>query len=296
MNSIDYKVTLNNGKKMPLFGLGVYQSPRNETVSAVKQAISQGYRLIDTAAIYENEREVGQAIKESGVKREELFITTKLWLTDFGFDEAFKAYDASLKKLGLDYVDLYLLHWPMPMHWEVTLDAWNALIALYNQGRIGSIGVSNFEPEMIERLIEAGSVVPAVNQIELHPYFQHKDLRDYHDRNSIITQAWSPLGAVDVYGINAKGRNIFFDEVINDIAKHYNKTPAQIILRWHVQHNIAVIPKSVHQSRIIENSEITDFSLNDDAMNAIDALNQGLRGGQIPYENDRGYGVEISKP
>ena len=296
MNSIDYKVTLNNGKKMPLFGLGVYQSPRNETVSAVKQAISQGYRLIDTAAIYENEREVGQAIKESGVKREELFITTKLWLTDFGFDEAFKAYDASLKKLGLDYVDLYLLHWPMPMHWEVTLDAWNALIALYNQGRIGSIGVSNFEPEMIERLIEAGSVVPAVNQIELHPYFQHKDLRDYHDRNSIITQAWSPLGAVDVYGINAKGRNIFFDEVINDIAKHYNKTVAQVILRWHVQHNIAVIPKSVHQSRIIENSEITDFSLNDDAMNAIDALNQGLRGGQIPYENDRGYGVEISKP
>lgn len=296
MNSIDYKVTLNNGKKMPLFGLGVYQSPRNETVSAVKQAISQGYRLIDTAAIYENEREVGQAIKESGVKREELFITTKLWLTDFGFDEAFKAYDASLKKLGLDYVDLYLLHWPMPMHWEVTLDAWNALIALYNQGRIGSIGVSNFEPEMIERLIEAGSVVPAVNQIELHPYFQHKDLRDYHDRNSIITQAWSPLGAVDVYGINAKGRNIFFDEVINDIAKHYNKTPAQIILRWHVQHNIAVIPKSVHESRIIENSEITDFSLNDDAMNAIDALNQGLRGGQIPYENDRGYGVQISKP
>lgn len=296
MNSIDYKVTLNNGKKMPLFGLGVYQSPRNETVSAVKQAISQGYRLIDTAAIYENEREVGQAIKESGVKREELFITTKLWLTDFGFDEAFKAYDASLKKLGLDYVDLYLLHWPMPMHWEVTLDAWNALIALYNQGRIGSIGVSNFEPEMIERLIEAGSVVPAVNQVELHPYFQHKDLRDYHDRNSIITQAWSPLGAVDVYGINAKGRNIFFDEVINDIAKHYNKTPAQIILRWHVQHNISVIPKSVHESRIIENSEITDFSLNDDAMNAIDALNQGLRGGQIPYENDRGYGVEISKP
>ena len=296
MNSIDYKVTLNNGKKMPLFGLGVYQSPRNETVSAVKQAISQGYRLIDTAAIYENEREVGQAIKESGVKREELFITTKLWLTDFGFDEAFKAYDASLKKLGLDYVDLYLLHWPMPMHWEVTLDAWNALIALYNQGRIGSIGVSNFEPEMIERLIEAGSVVPAVNQVELHPYFQHKDLRDYHDRNSIITQAWSPLGAVDVYGINAKGRNIFFDEVINDIAKHYNKTVAQVILRWHVQHNIAVIPKSVHQSRIIENSEITDFSLNDDAMNAIDALNQGLRGGQIPYENDRGYGVEISKP
>ena len=296
MNTIDHKLTLNNGKLMPMFGLGVFQSPRNETVAAVKTAIKQGYRLIDTAAIYENEREVGQAIKESGIKREELFVTTKLWLTDFGFDEAFDAYGTSLKKLGLDYVDLYLLHWPMPMHWEATLDAWNALIGLYNQGRIGSIGVSNFEPEMIERLIDAGSVVPAVNQVELHPYFQHKDLRDYHAKHGIVTQAWSPLGAVDVYGTRSTGRNIFDNEMVKDIAAAHNKTVAQVILRWHVQHNIAIIPKSVHESRIIENSQITDFFLTHPEMYAIDKLNMGLRGGQIPYENQNGYGVQISKP
>ena len=294
MNKIDYRVTLNNGELMPIFGLGVFQSAPEDTVTAVKSAIKHGYRLIDTAAIYENEREVGQAIKESGINREDLFVTTKLWLTDFGFDEAFDAYNKSLKKLGLDYVDLYLIHWPMPMRWQDTLDAWKALVTLYNEGKVASIGVSNFEPEMIERLIDASSVIPAVNQIELHPYFQQKDLRDFHLQHNIVTQAWSPLGAVDIYrGKNA--RNIFENEVIKGIAKIHQKTVAQIILRWHVQHNIAIIPKSVHESRIIENSQITDFLLSSVEMNAIDRLNMGLRGGLIPYENDKGYGVQISE-
>ena len=294
MSVIDQKVMLNNGKEMPVFGLGVFRSAKEDTAQAVKHAIDQGYRLIDTAAIYENEIEVGLGIAQSNVDRNELFITTKLWLTDFGFHEAFKAHQKSLRKLGLEKVDLYLIHWPMPMHWDKTLAAWKALVEIYNDGLVGSIGVSNFEPEYIERLIDAHSVVPSVNQIELHPYFQQKDLRDYHNHHDIVTQAWSPIGGVDSYGMQGRNRDILNDETIIEIAGVHNKTPAQVILRWHLQHEIAIIPKSVNLNRIIENSQIFDFELDEIDMVEIDGLNMGLRGGLIPYENEKGYGLKIS--
>jgi diketogulonate reductase-like aldo/keto reductase len=277
-------LTLNNGVAMPAFGLGVYQSTPEQTVGAVESAIANGYRMIDTAAAYFNEREVGEGIRHSGIDRAELFVQTKLWISDYGAERALRAFDVSLRKLGLDYVDLYLLHWPMPTEWERTVASYQAAERLLAEGRVRAIGVCNFGPRHLDDLIARTEVVPAVNQVELHPYFTQRALREAHARLGVVTQAWSPLGGVTVYAAQdpetAKGP--LTHPVVVGLADKYGKTPAQIVLRWHLAHGISVIPKSVRPVRIAENFDVFDFVLTDDEVAAIDALDTGARGGPDP--------------
>lgn len=276
-------ITLHNGVTMPLLGLGVFQTPADQTAAAVECALANGYRLIDTAAAYFNERQVGEGIRRSGVRREEIFVTTKLWISDYGYEPALRAFDVSLRKLGLDYVDLYLLHWPVPSDFAATVASWRAAARLLAEGRVRAIGVSNFSPGHLEDLIARTGVVPAVNQVELHPFFAQPELREAHRRIGVVTQAWSPLGGVLRYWPGASGKgDVLTHPVILALARKYGKTPAQVVLRWHVEHGIAAIPKSVRPDRIAENIAIFDFALTAEEVAAIDALDTGARGGPDP--------------
>ncbi|MBO8198573.1 aldo/keto reductase [Streptomyces smyrnaeus] len=264
-------VTLNNGVVMPQLGFGVFQVPDEETAPAVAVALAAGYRSIDTAAVYGNERGVGQALSASGLPREDLFITTKLWNDDQGKDKALAAFDASLDKLGLDYVDLYLIHWPTPAR-DLYVETYKVLEEILASGRTRAIGVSNFRVPDLRRLQDSTGVTPAVNQIELHPALQQNELRAFHAEHGIATEAWSPL---------AQGA-VLKDEPIVKIAGSHGVSPAQVVLRWHLQSGNIVIPKSVTSERIRQNLDVFGFELSDADMSAIAGLDRGLRTGPDP--------------
>nr|WP_202559955.1 aldo/keto reductase [Streptomyces sp. SID5914] len=259
---------------MPQLGFGVWQVPDDEAQSAVALALEAGYRSIDTAAIYGNEEGTGRAIAASGLAREDLFVTTKLWNSDQGYDSTLRAFDASMAKLGLEYLDLYLIHWPMPAR-EKYVDTYKALEKLLADGRVRAIGVSNFLPEHLERLTAETSVIPAVNQIELHPHLQQHAAREVHAEQGIATEAWSPLGS---------GKGILDIPAIVAIAQKHGRTPAQVVLRWHLQLGNVVIPKSVTPSRIKENIDVFGFSLDTEDLAAISALNEDRRLGSDPAD------------
>ncbi|MEV6593746.1 aldo/keto reductase [Streptomyces acidicola] len=269
-------ITLNNGVEMPQLGYGVWQVPDDEAERAVGTALEAGYRSIDTAAIYGNEEGTGKAIAASGIPREELFVTTKLWNSEQGYDSTLRAFDVSLEKLGLEFVDLYLIHWPLPAK-GTFVETYKAFEKLHADGRVRAIGVSNFLPEHLEQLLDATSVVPAINQIELHPHLQQQAAREYHAERGIATEAWSPLG---------QGKGLLEVPAIVAIAQKHDRTPAQIVLRWHLQIGNVVIPKSVTPSRIKENIEVFDFSLDAEDMAAIGALNEDRRIGPDPATFD----------
>ena len=285
-------ITLNNGVDLPALGLGVFQSPPAETVTTVESAIAGGYRLIDTAAAYFNEREVGEGIRRSGIPRDEIFIETKVWISDYGYDATLHAFDKSARKLGVDRLDLLLLHHPLSSAFERTLGAYRALEALLADGRVRAIGVSNFMPQHLDRLLSETSVVPAVNQIEVHPYFQQTALQRVHAEHGIATQAWSPIGGITSYAGGEK--RTFDDPTLLEIARRYGKSAAQMMLRWHLQQGRSAIPKSVTPARIAENFDVFDFELTREQVAAIDALDTGVRGGPEPdsitLEN---YGIPI---
>jgi diketogulonate reductase-like aldo/keto reductase len=271
-------IILNNGVEMPQLGFGVWQVPDDEAETAVATALEAGYRSIDTAAIYGNEEGVGQAVAASGIPRQDLFITTKLWNSDQGYDATLRAFDVSLEKLGLEYVDLYLIHWPLPSRGKF-VDTYRAFEKIYGDGRAKAIGVSNFLPEHLRTLIAETSVIPAVNQIELHPRLQQHAAREYHAEQGVATEGWSPLG---------QGRGLLEVPAIVAIAQKHNRTPAQVVLRWHLQLGNIVIPKSVTPARIRENIEVFDFSLDAEDMGAISALNEDRRLGPDPATFDMG--------
>jgi diketogulonate reductase-like aldo/keto reductase len=269
-----------NGVKMPALGLGTLDRTSPERIAgAVEAAIATGYRLIDTAASYAVERQVGQGIACSGINRSELFVTTKLWISDYGHERALRACDVSLRKLGLDYVDLYLLHWPVPSDFEATVASLQAAEKLLADGRVRAIGVSNFNPKHLQNLIERTEVPPAVNQVELHPFFIQREVRNADARYGI--QSWSPIGGVYVKNPTAVTGPLDHP-VIVETAVRYGKTPAQIVLRWQIQHGLSAIPKSVRPERIAENFNIFDFELTAGDIAAIDALDTGLRAGPDP--------------
>lgn len=269
-----------NGRTMPKIGLGTYRvKDSDECRESVKHAIEQGYRSIDTAMIYGNEETVGQGIKEglksTGLSREDLFITSKLWLTDFGRQNVEEAYRQSVEKLGLDYLDLYLMHWPGTNE-AVMIDTWRGMEDLYKQNQVKNIGVSNFTPEHFEALLAQVSIKPVINQVEFHPYLTQNELRKYLEAQNIIMESWSPL-------MNSQ---ILHDEVINEVANEVGKTPAQVVIRWNIQHDVVVIPKSVTPHRIEENLDVWNFELSDNQMERIDQLNQDKRIGPNPLEFD----------
>ncbi len=270
-------ISLNDGHAIPQLGFGVWQVPDDEVGAAVRTAIEAGYRSIDTAQGYDNEAGVGRAIRESGVAREELFVTSKLRTKDQPYDEAIRSFEASLDRLGLDYLDLFLIHWPVPAH-ETYPEAWKAFVELRRQGRVRSIGVSNFLPEHIERIVEETGEAPAVNQIELHPQYQQQDVRDFHDRHDIRIECYSPLGSGEVVD----------NETIGEIARKLGRSPAQVILRWHLQQGLIVIPKSTHAERIRENIDVFDFELGEDDMARIAGLDRadGKVGNDPATNND----------
>ncbi|MBI0577885.1 aldo/keto reductase [Neobacillus cucumis] len=267
-------VTLNNGVKMPQLGFGVWQVEDNQATTAVAKALEVGYTSIDTAMIYKNEEGVGKAIKETSVPRENLFITTKVWNSDQGYENALKAFDESLARLGLEYVDLYLIHWPTPK-FDQYVDTYKALEKLYHDGRVKAIGVCNFEIEHLERLLNECEVKPVLNQVECHPYLSQKELKDFCAKHDIFVEAWSPL---------EQGGEVLKDEVIIKIAEAHGKSPAQVVLRWHLQNNTIVIPKSVTPSRIEENFNVFDFELTADEMQQIHQLNRNRRRGSHPND------------
>ncbi|MFI6697366.1 aldo/keto reductase [Streptomyces sp. NPDC050509] len=270
MTSVPH-VVLNNGVKIPQLGFGVFQVDDAQTTDAVLAALETGYRSVDTAAVYGNEPGVGRALASSGVPRDELFVTTKLWNDDQGYDAALTAFDTSLAKLGLDRVDLYLIHWPTPER-DRYVDTWRALEKLLVDGRTRAIGVSNFQPAHLQRLLDETGIVPAVNQIELHPGLQQAVLRDFHAQHDIATEAWSPL---------AQGA-LLKDATITEIARRLGRTPAQVVLRWHLQIGNIVIPKSATPARIRENFDVLGFELSADDLDALTALDRGMRTGPDP--------------
>jgi len=286
-------LTLNNGVQIPALGFGVYQTPPDDTLAAVGTALGTGYRHVDTAAAYGNEREVGQAIRRSGLDRAELFVETKVWISDYGYDQTLHAFDKSAGKLGLDQIDLLILHQALPGEFDLTIDAYKALEKLLVDGKVRAIGVSNFMPDHLARLIEATSVVPAVNQIEVHPYFRQSELLAVNAEHGILSQAWSPIGGITFYRDGAHGSTLQ-DPTIGTIAAAHGKTPAQVMLRWHLQQGRQVIPKSVTPSRIAENFDVFDFDLTADELAAIDALDTGVRGGPAPGQITReNFGIDI---
>jgi 2,5-diketo-D-gluconate reductase A len=264
---------LNDGRSIPQLGLGVWQIPDAETAEVVRAALGLGYRSIDTAAVYQNERGVGEGVRAAGLPREQLFITTKLWNSRQGYDETLAAFDKSLARLGLDYVDLYLIHWPLPSI-DKYVATWRAFIRLREEGRAKSIGVSNFQPAHVQRLIDETGVAPALNQVELHPLFQQRAVREYDRTHGVATESWSPLG---------QGR-LADNEVLRAIAAAHGKTLAQVVLRWHLQSDLVVIPKSVSPARLRENIDVFDFSLTPEEMRRIAALDSGGRIGPDPDE------------
>ncbi|GAA1680162.1 aldo/keto reductase [Kribbella yunnanensis] len=265
-------VKLNNGVEMPQLGYGVFQVPDDETTAAVTAALEAGYRSIDTATAYQNEAGVGKALVASGIDRDELFVTTKLWNADQGYDKALQAFDQSLGLLGLDYLDLYLIHWPAP-DLDLYVDTWRALSQLLADGRVRAIGVSNFQPHHLDRLNELAGITPAVNQVELHPFLQQDEVRAYGADFGIRTEAWSPL---------AKGGSLLTDPVIEALASKHERTPAQVVLRWHLQLGNIVIPKSVTPARIKENLNVFDFELSDEDLATITPLDRDERTGPHP--------------
>ena len=274
---------LNNGVELPVIGLGVFQTPPDETIAAVEAALEDGYRHIDTAAAYGNEREVGEAIRRSGVARGDVFIETKVWISDYGYDETLHAFEKSAAKLGVEQIDLLILHQPLPSEFERTTAAYKALEKLLSDGKVRAIGVSNFLPDYLESLLEQVDVVPAVNQIELHPYFTQVETRELDARHGILTQAWSPIGGITSYR-DTMPKRTFDDPTILAIAVAHGKTAAQVMLRWHMQEGRSAIPKSVRRERIAENFDIFDFELSDTELTAIDGLDTGVRGGPEPAD------------
>ncbi|UCZ53601.1 aldo/keto reductase [Bacillus shivajii] len=268
------EMTLNNGVKIPQLGFGVWQVEDEAATPAVLKALEVGYRSIDTAMIYKNERGVGKALSETNVPREELFITTKVWNADQGYENTLKAFDESLEKLGLDYVDLYLIHWPTP-EFDEYVDTYKALERLYHDGKVKAIGVCNFDIDHLQRLIDECDVVPVLNQVECHPYLAQNELKDFCKKHDIFVEAWSPL---------MQGGEVLENEVIQALAEKHGKTPAQVIIRWHLQNNTIVIPKSVTPSRIEENYDVFDFELTNEDMETINGLDRGERKGPQPSE------------
>jgi diketogulonate reductase-like aldo/keto reductase len=278
------RITLNNAVESPALGLGVFQSPPEETLTAVEAAIDYGYRLVDTAAAYGNEREVGEGIRRSGVDRDEMFVTTKLWISDYGYEPALRGFDGCLRRLGINYVDLFLLHHPMPSDFDGTVAAYKAAEQMLADGRARAIWVSNFSPQHLENLMSQTHVVPAVNEVELHPFFTKQALRDFHAANGIVTQAWSPIGGVNRYSPSDADavKNPLEHPTILELAAKYQKTPAQVVLRRYIEHGVSAIPKSVKPHRIAENFDVFDFALAPDEVTVIDALDTGVRGGPDP--------------
>ncbi|MBD1381828.1 aldo/keto reductase [Metabacillus arenae] len=278
INKMDNKAILSNGVEMPWVGLGVFQVENGQiVVDSVKAAIRNGYRSIDTAAIYGNEEGVGQGIKEgiaeTGIKREDLFITSKVWNSDLGYESTLNAFEDSLKKLGLDYLDLYLIHWPVEGKF---VDSWKALEKLYKDGRVKAIGMSNFQVHHLQEVMKNAEIMPMINQVELHPRLNHKDLRKFLKENSIQVEAWAPL---------MQG-GLFDNEELLSIAKKYNKSIAQVVLRWHLQNEVVIIPKSIKEHRIVENADLFDFELSNEDMKKINSLNQNHRVGPDPDNFD----------
>ncbi|TMN21472.1 aldo/keto reductase [Lentibacillus cibarius] len=267
-------VTLNNGVQMPGFGLGVYKVENSVAAASVESALKHGYRSIDTASFYQNERGVGKGIRESGVPRKEIFVTSKVWNDEQGYDSTLKAFEASLEKLGLDYLDLYLIHWPVKDKYKET---WKAMEKLYEEGKVRAIGVSNFHIHHLQDLIASSNVKPVINQVEYHPHLTQEQLKAFCEEEDIQLEAWSPL---------KRGR-ILDEPVLREIAAKYNKTAAQVILRWDVQQNVVTIPKSTHEHRIKENAAIFDFELTRDEMEQINSLNKNDRAGTNPDSFDK---------
>jgi diketogulonate reductase-like aldo/keto reductase len=274
-------LTLNNGVVMPALGFGVFQTPPDETRAAVSAALRAGYRHIDTAAAYGNERQVGEAVASSGLERSEVFVETKIWISDYGYDKTLHGFEKSARKLGVDQIDLLILHQALPSEFDATLEAYRALETLLADGKVHAIGVSNFMVEYMTTLLDRASVVPAVNQIEVHPYFQQKDVQALDAEHGILTQAWSPIGGITFYR-DGQHSSTLQDPTIGDIAKAHGKTPAQVILRWHLQQGRSVIPKSTNPQRIAQNIDVFDFDLTPEQLAAIDALDTGQRGGPEP--------------
>ena len=286
-------IELNNGVEIPALGFGVFQAAPDATVAAVETALATGYRHIDTAAAYANEREVGEAIRRSGLDRSEVFIETKIWISDYGYDKTLHSFDKSAGKLGVDQIDLLILHQALPGEFELTVGAYKALEKLLAEGKVRAIGVSNFMPDHLAGLLEATSVVPAVNQIEVHPYFRQSELLAVNAEHGIVSQAWSPIGGITFYRDGSHGSTLA-DPTIGEIAAVHGKSPAQVMLRWHLQEGRQVIPKSVTPSRIAENFDVFDFELTAPELAAIDTLDTGVRGGPEPKVITReSFGREI---
>ncbi len=279
IDNMNSTITLNNGIEMPRLGLGVFRvEDSSELINAVKAAIKNGYRSIDGASIYGNEEAMGEGIregiKEAGISREDLFITSKVWNADLGYESTIAAYEASLNRLGVDYLDLYLIHWPVEGKYK---EAWKALEYLYKEGRVKAIGVSNFQVHHLQDLLGNAEIKPVINQVELHPYLSQKKVREFCKENDIQVEAWSPLMA---------GNGLLENEILKEIAKKYNKTVAQIVLRWDLQSQVVTIPKSTNERRLIENIDVFDFNLSKVDIDKIDSLNQDLRVGPDPDNFD----------
>jgi len=281
MTNAPTTVTLNNGVTMPALGLGVFQSPPEETTAAVRAALDAGYRHIDTAAAYGNEREVGDAVRASGLDRSEVFLETKIWISDYGYDQTLHGFEKSAAKLGVEQIDLLILHQALPSAFDRTLEAYRTLETLLADGRVRAIGVSNFMVDHLTRLLDHASIVPAVNQIEQHPYFAQREVEAFGAEHGILAQSWSPIGGITFYR-DSGHTSTLKDPVIVEVAETHGKSPAQVMLRWGLQHGRSVIPKSTKPQRIAENIDVFDFALTPDQMVAIDGLNTNHRGSPEP--------------
>ncbi|MGO1198391.1 MAG: aldo/keto reductase [Dermabacteraceae bacterium] len=288
-------LTLDGDVRMPALGFGVFQSSPEQTADAVGTALRTGYRHIDTAAIYGNEREVGEGLRRSGVDREEVFLESKVWLSDYGTEATLHAFEKSAAKLGVSRIDLLILHQPLPSRFDLTLEAYRALESLRAAGKVRAIGVSNFRLEDLERLLPEVSATPAVNQVELHPYFQQRDLQAFHAEHGILTQAWSPIGGITFYpGYGEDRTSTLEDPVLARIAAAHGRTATQVMLAWHLAQGRSAIPKSVTPSRIAENFDVLDIALSAEEITAIDALDTGRRVGPEPADHTlEDHGVEI---
>ena len=276
-------LTLNNGVTLPALGFGVFQSSPEDTTEAVRLALETGYRHIDTAAAYGNERQVGEGIRASGIPRDEVFIETKVWVSDYGYEETLHAFEKATRKLGVDRLDLLILHQPAPDRFEKTIAAYTALEKLLADGSVRSIGVSNFMPNHLDELAARTTVVPALNQLEIHPYFSQPDVRDADAARGILDQAWSPIGGITFYpGWGEKRASVMEDVTLKAIADAHGKSAAQVMLRWHIQQGRNAIPKSVNPGRIAENFDVFDFELSPEELAQIDALDRGVRNGPDP--------------
>ena len=295
MTYID-KITLNNGVEMPALGFGVFQTPAEETCAAVAAALEIGYRHIDTAAAYGNESQVGDAVRASAVGRSAVFLETKIWISDYGYDETLPGFEKSAGKLRVDQIDLLILHQPLPTSFDRTLEAYRALEKLLEDGKVRAIGVSNFMADHLTQLLEKAKVTPAVNQIEVHPYFQQREVQALNAAHGILTQAWSPIGGITFYRGSGPHTRTLDDPMIVRIAKAHSKSPAQVMLRWHLQQGRSAIPKSTKPQRIAENFSVFDFELTSGELAMIDALDTGRRGGlEATAITLEGYGMPIAE-